>query len=159
MPEQLTGLNPRGVDFTSAGRSTVKGVDAAHLSACLADCTPLQANILLSVANGVQLDQKCLETLHLRVCRIMLREKWTISSKDSKRKILLMLAIIGFYSYVSSKQPKVREIYEFLGVSESTWHKKWSRKYAVVRDDFLNYLSEQERDGNRAFYRLYMEEV
>ena len=24
MPEQLTGLNPRGVDFTSAGRSTVQ---------------------------------------------------------------------------------------------------------------------------------------
>jgi len=156
VPEQITRLCPKGTDFGTIGRSTGEKISAADIAACLCDLNDVQELILLSI-HGIPTSKKGMEALHLRVCRLMLREKWTISKKDSKRKALLLLTTIGFYSYISPKPPTIREMYEFMGVSRYIWHQKWSKKYSVMMEDFNDYLSDQERTGNRMFYRRYIE--
>ena len=156
MPEQLTMLNPRGVDFKSVGRGSVRSMSSSEMAACLCDLTPIQELIVLSINCGPQPGGEGIGLLYDRLCSIKSRERWKLSKKDKRRDALLLLTTIGFYSYISPTPPKIGQMAQYLGISRQYWHRNWSKRYKAMMTDFNDYLSEQERDGNRAFYRRYM---
>ena len=151
--ERFALLTAKTSDLLSVGHSTTEGLSPADVSAALMDCTPLQQTIMLTKADCLNPSENDLKSLHIRVCRIMVKQKWKISKRDSSRKALLLLTRLCFHVYCLNQPVSVSQQVRFMGVSRSQYHKKWQHKFNVVMDDFRDYLAEQEIIGISKYYR------
>ncbi len=150
--ERLSMLTPKGIDLTSVGYGTATGLSPADVSAALMDCTPLQQTILLSKSGCFYPSEQDLKSLHIRVCRMMVKHNWKVSKKDSRRKALLQLTRLCFHSYCSNQPITRSDQHKIMGVSRSQYHKRWLSRYNTVMDDFRDYLAQQEVIGVSKYY-------
>ncbi len=150
--ETLSILTPSGCNLTGSGRGTSQGITAADVSAALMDCTPLQQAILLAKSGCQHPTENDIKSLHVRVCKMMVKHDWKISRRDSKRKVLLLLTRLCFYTYCSNAPVTIAQQGMVMGVSRSQYHKKWRKRFETVMDDFGYYLAQQEVIGISKYY-------